>query len=103
MKSLKTLTNMKFRFLEIQILKVFIIQNSSLEEDFLKIKENNFIGYGPMGDRYIINNTASSIIFYSLSSGGILFDNDNIIMFKIALSNFIFYIKKNVSVEIIMN
>lgn len=38
---------------------------------FLKIKENNFIGYGPMGDRYIINNTASSIIFYSLSSGGI--------------------------------
>ena len=30
-------------------------------------EENNFIGYGPMGDRYIINNTASSIIFYSLS------------------------------------
>lgn len=38
---------------------------------YVKVKENNFIGYGPMGDRYLIETSASSIFFYALSSGGI--------------------------------
>ena len=30
------------------------------------------IGYGVMGDRFLINQTASNIIFYSYASSGLL-------------------------------
>ena len=46
-------------------------RTSHWKEIYTKVKENNFFGFGPMGDRLIINNTASSLFFYSLASGGI--------------------------------
>ena len=32
--------------------------------------KSSLFGYGPLGDRYLINNSASSGFFYSLASGG---------------------------------
>ena len=44
-------------------------------EDWTKIIENNnnhFLGYGAQGDRFLINQSASSLYFFNYASGGLL-------------------------------
>tara|TARA_B100000902_G_scaffold288549_1_gene274747 strand:- start:153 stop:1538 length:1386 start_codon:yes stop_codon:yes gene_type:complete len=49
--------------------------SSRRTEDWQNIIEKNqnyFLGYGVLGDRYLIDQTASSLIFYNYASGGIV-------------------------------
>ncbi len=39
-------------------------------KNIFKDSKKNFIGHGPMGDRHIINMSASSLFFYTLASSG---------------------------------
>lgn len=49
--------------------------SSRRTEDWQNIIEKNqnyFLGYGVLGDRYLIDQTASSLLFYNYASGGIV-------------------------------
>ena len=41
-------------------------------QNIIKKNQNPILGYGILGDRYLIDQTASSLIFYNYSSGGIV-------------------------------
>ena len=41
-------------------------------KNILDRNEKKIFGYGALGDRYLINQTASSVFFYSYVSGGII-------------------------------
>jgi len=41
-------------------------------QNIIKKNQNYILGYGVLGDRYLIDQTASSILFYNYASGGIV-------------------------------
>ena len=55
-------------------------------QNIIKKNQNPILGYGILGDRYLIDQTASSLIFYNYSSGGIV----SVLIFLILIFRSIF-------------
>ncbi len=52
--------------------KSFSSQRTKDWKNIIKKNDNYFLGYGAMGDRHLINQSASSLYFYNYASGGLL-------------------------------
>lgn len=50
----------------------FSSQRTKDWRNIIEKSNNYFLGYGAMGDRYLINQSASSLYFYNYASGGLL-------------------------------
>ena len=52
--------------------KSFSSQRTKDWKNIIEKNDNYFLGYGAMGDRHLINQSASSLYFYNYASGGLL-------------------------------
>ncbi len=52
--------------------KSFSSQRTKDWRNIIEKNDNYFLGYGAMGDRHLINQSASSLYFYNYASGGLL-------------------------------
>ena len=76
----------------LSILKHIPLEDLTIEKSFIKNQYFNYFGYGAQGDRFLINQTTSNGILYSLSSSGILgtlFLLFSLLSLRILLKNFL--------------